>query len=219
MRGALLKLCTAVMLAAQQPIPIGVFEEQSDVGNPAVKGSATFDPEKKEYRVTGAGANIWARSDEFHFVWKRLAGNGKFTATLQFVGTSEAGHRKAGLMIRKSLEAGSPYVDAVVHGDGLTSLQFREAPDDITREFRFPVAAPERIQLEKKGNSYSLWYGKPGAPLQEAGSVQLAMGGGPLYVGLFISSHDAKTSETAVFSDVALDSTPAAAANNARSSP
>ena len=29
-------------------------------------------------------------------------------------------------MIRQSLEADSPYVDAVVHGDGLTSLQYRK---------------------------------------------------------------------------------------------
>ena len=48
-------------------------------------------------------------------------------------------HRKAGLVIRKDLEPGSIYVDAVVHGSGLTALQWREKPDDVTRTVHFPV--------------------------------------------------------------------------------
>lgn len=212
-RAALLTLGTALFVAAQSPAPIGVFDGESDVGNPAIKGSVTFDLQKKEYRLTGAGANIWAKSDEFHFVWKRLSGNMSMTATMHFVGTSAAEHRKAGIMIRKNLEPGSPYVDAVVHGDGLTSLQVRDVADDITRGFRFPVQAPHRIRLERNGNIYSMWHGKDGESLQEAGSVQFGIGSDPVYIGLFISSHAAKTTETAVFSGVVLENVPAGTAS------
>ncbi len=34
-------------------------------------------------------------------------------------------HRKAALMIRQSLEPDAAYADVALHGDGLTSLQFR----------------------------------------------------------------------------------------------
>ena len=201
----LLALGTAAWLAAQTAGPLGIFDGESDVGNPGIKGSATFDPVKKEYQVAGAGANIWAKTDEFHLVWKRLSGNISLTATMHFAGASAVGHRKAGLMVRKTLEPGSPYVDAVVHGDGLTTLQVRDVADDITRGFRFPVAGPARIRLERKGNVYSLWQGKAGEALQEAGSVQAGLGSDPIYVGLFIGSHDAKATQTATFSDVTLE--------------
>ena len=36
-------------------------------------------------------------------------------------------HRKAVLMIRQSLDAGSVYADVALHGVGLTSLQYRDA--------------------------------------------------------------------------------------------
>ncbi|MDQ2899691.1 MAG: hypothetical protein M3Y07_07810 [Acidobacteriota bacterium] len=203
-RSALITFCVATLLFSQTAGSLGLFEGESDVGNPAIKGSAMFDPAKKEYRVTGAGANIWAKTDEFHFVWKKLSGNVRLTATMRFVGTSAAEHRKAGLMLRKSLEPGSPYVDAVVHGNGLTELQFRETADDITRGFRFPVVAPARIALEKRGNVFSLWEAKEGEPLREAGSVQMPLNG-ELYAGLFLSSHNEKISESVVFSDVNIE--------------
>jgi TolB protein len=209
-RPTFLMLGIAALLAAQTTGPVGIFESESDVGSPAIKGSAAFDPARKEYQVTGAGLNMWAKTDEFHFVWKRLSGDISLTATMHFVGTSAEPHRKAGLMIRKSLEPGSPYVDAVVHGDGLTSLQVRDVADDITRGFRFPVLAPARIRLERKGNIYSLWQGKDGEPLQEAGSVQFGLGADPVYVGLFVCSHNPKVVETATFSDVSLENSPKA---------
>ena len=209
-RTVFLTLGLTTLLIPQTTGGLGLFEGESDIGNPSTKGSAVFDPAKKAYRVTGAGDNIWARKDEFQFVWKKLSGNVRMTATLHFVGTSATGHRKAGLMLRKSLEPGAPYVDAVVHGDGLTALQVRETADDITRGFRFPVVAPARIALEKRGNVYSLWQGSEGEPLREAGSVQVGLTG-EVYAGLFVCSHNPTVSETVVFSDVKMEALPDAA--------
>jgi TolB protein len=192
------------LLFSQTAGRIGLFEAESDVGNPAIKGSVVFDAAKKEYRITGAGANIWAKNDEFHFVWLRRSGDVRMTATLHFEGTSPTLHRKAGLMLRKSLETGAPYVDAVVHGNGLTALQVRETADDITRGFDFPVVAPTRIRLERRGNVYTLWQGKEGESLQEAGSIQCHLDD-PVYAGLFISAHNPKLTETVVFSDVTIE--------------
>ena len=48
-------------------------------------------------------------------------------------------------MIRQSLDADSAYVDVALHGDGLTSLQFRDAKGAATHEVQANVAAPERL--------------------------------------------------------------------------
>ena len=45
-------------------------------------------------------------------------------------------------MIRQSLDADSAYVDVALHGDGLTSLQFRDAKGAATHEVQANVSAP-----------------------------------------------------------------------------
>jgi hypothetical protein len=37
---------------------------------PLRTGHATYDAANDEYTIEGAGANIWANRDEFHFVWR-----------------------------------------------------------------------------------------------------------------------------------------------------
>ena len=65
-------------------------------------------------------------------------------------------HRKAGRILRKDLEPGSVYTDAVVHGSGLTALQWREKADDVTRTIHFPVDGSTRLRLERRGNVVTL---------------------------------------------------------------
>jgi len=204
MRSTIFAVCLAAALPAQTTSDLGIFDGQSGVGNPERKGSATFDPARKEYRVNGGGANIWAKADEFHFVWRRVSGDVALSATLRFAEAGGAGHRKIGLMIRQSLAADAAYVDAVVHGDGLTAIQFRETAGEITRSVRFPVVAPARIKLERRGPLFTLWTGADGQPLQEAGAIPMKLSD-PVYVGLVVGSHNAKALESAIFSDVSAE--------------
>jgi regulation of enolase protein 1 (concanavalin A-like superfamily) len=157
-----------------------------------------------EYRITGGGANIWAATDAFHFVWKQLSGNVTLTADVQFSGAGAAAHRKAVLMIRQGLEADSPYADVALHGDGLTSLQFRPTTGAITQEIRSPVTAPLRIRIERRGEQFTMYAGKPGEELKSTGTAIVALKD-PVYVGLGVCSHNADNLETAVFSNVKLE--------------
>ncbi len=54
-------------------------------------------------------------------------------------------------MIRQSLDADSAYVDVALHGDGLTSLQFREAKGAATHEVQANVSAPEAAPHREAG--------------------------------------------------------------------
>jgi TolB protein len=201
--GTLGMLGSAFTAAAQTPGSLGIFEGASDVGSPSHKGSVVYDTVRKEYRITGGGDNMWAARDDFFFVWKKVTGDAIVTANLKIV-TEGAPHRKAGLIIRKDLEPGSVYTDAVVHGSGLTALQWREKLDEVTRTIHFPVDGPTRLRLERRSNVVTLYAGKQGGALAEMGSTELAPFS-PMYVGLGVCAHDDKAETTALFSDVTVE--------------
>jgi TolB protein len=196
-------LALAIPLAAQNPI--GVFEGRGDVGATPKTGSVEFTG--GEYRVTGGGANMWAAEDAFHFVWKRVTGDVTLTADVRFEGAGAVAHRKAVLVVRQDLTPGSAYADAAVHGDGMTSLQFRPTPGAATQEVRSTVTAPTRIRIERRGNQFTIAAGKAGEELVSTGP-QMVQLSGPVYVGIGVCSHDANVLETAVFSNVRLTQPP-----------
>lgn len=194
-----LALLFSLSVSAQK---IGVFDGQTDVGKNVKPGSATFIPQNQQYIISGAGTNIWGNQDEFHFVWKKMKGDFILYAKAEFAGRNGVEeHRKVGWMVRKSLNGNSAQVNAVVHGDGLTSLQYRKTDGATTEETRFGIAHANIIQLERKGNTYTMRAAKYGEPFvtEEVANIDL---GDDVYVGLFVGSHNADVTETGVFRDV-----------------
>jgi dipeptidyl aminopeptidase/acylaminoacyl peptidase len=181
--------------------PLGLFEGSDDVGPVALAGSAVFRPETRDYLVEGSGANMWFGTDEFRFVWKRMRGDFILAARAVFLGTGVEAHRKIGWMVRASLDPGAPHVSAVVHGDGLTSLQFRPRPGADTDERRFSISAADQIQLERRGGRFVMEAARFGETCARENVEDIALTD-DVYVGLFVCSHNAKVSERAVFSNV-----------------
>jgi len=202
-------LCAGLMAGAgfrlTETGPLGIFTDEESVGQTPAGCQAHYDPAKGEYRITGGGANMWGAADAFYFVWKQASGDMTLSADVRWVGISTVGHRKAVLMIRQSLDAGSAYADAVSHGDGLTSLQFRGAPNEQTYQVITQVEGPSRLRLVRKGSRYTMFAGKPNEELRAVGPVEYVSLKDPVYVGLGVCSHVATTVETAVFSSVKLD--------------
>jgi hypothetical protein len=191
---------------------LGVFTDHGDVGSVSKPGTATFDPAAGTYTVGASGANMWASVDAMQLVWKKMSGDFSIAADIAFVGTSSQPHRKACLVIRQNLNPGSPYVDVAQHGSGLTSIQFRAAPDGLTKEIECMTDSPTRVRLDRIGDTVYLSVGYAGGkPAPSGASFKLAMAD-PVYVGLAVSAHDDNAFETAVFSNVELGrANPAAA--------
>jgi TolB protein len=202
-------LFAALAAGADRAPAVGQFEGQTDIGASLRPGSAGFDAATGAYTVTGGGLNMWANADAFHFVWKKLAGDFAIAAEVRIVtGTDGNPHRKAGLVIRQGLEPEAPYIDVVLHGEGLTAMQFRAAPGGATDEVRSPVSAPEVLRLERHGDVFEMWVAAaPGEPMKKAGSTTLALHD-PVYAGLAVCAHDAGRMETAVFTNVKIESAP-----------
>ncbi len=196
----LLIISTATHSAPSQK-PLGLFEGQTDVGKVNQAGSALYDDESEEYTVAGSGSNMWMDHDEFHFVWKRMRGNFILTARTTFIGKGVEAHRKIGWIIRPELETDSAQVSAVVHGDGLTSLQFRRSKGTVTEEIKSNVTAPDVVQLERKGNTYVMAVAHFGEPFVAEQVSDIALGD-DVYVGLFVCSHNNNVIEKAAFRDV-----------------
>ena len=198
-------LLAGLIPAMAQGAPVGAFEGHEDLGTVLHPGSTTYDTARQTYTVTGSGENMWFGMDDFQFAWKKMSGDVAISADIAFVGDKGNNHRKAVLMIRQSLDGNSPAVDIARHGDGLTSLQFRDEAGADDREVQSNVAAPKRVRLEKRGDYfYGFVSGKDGR-LEPAGvSTKLVMNG-PIYIGIGVCAHDKDAMETAIFSNVKIE--------------
>lgn len=182
----------------------GQFKNQSDVGTVNIPGDIQYDVGSQTYVISGSGQNMWFKNDDFHFVWMQKSGDFILTAQFEFIGKGVDPHRKVGWMVRKTLDTNSPYADAVVHGDGLTSLQFRRDFDMDTEEVVAEIKAPDILQFEKQGDTYIMRAAHFGEPLTTTGSIELALGDS-LFVGLVMCSHNADVLEKAAVTNVRID--------------
>jgi TolB protein len=187
-------------------VDLGIFEGQTDVGTVHPAGATQFNGGQKTYTLTSAGENMWLTKDSFHFLWKKVSGDVSLSADIQFPSPGGNAHRKAALLIRQSLDADSVYVDAALHGSGLTALQFRAetgaTTNDTELNFSSITDAPARLRIEKRGDLITMYLSTHGEPMRPAGASTRLHLEGSFYVGLGICAHDPNAVEKAVFSNV-----------------
>jgi hypothetical protein len=208
-----LRILTSIVAAVALPVAaraddkVGIFEGHADVGTVLHAGSARYDPTTKTYTLTGSGENMWFARDAFHFAWTQVTGDMSLTADVAFTGVGKDPHRKAVVMIRQGLDTDAAYVDAAIHGDGLTSLQFRDAKGANTHEIQANVTAPVRMRLVRRGKYALLYLAAKGEELKFSGAaVRLALDG-PVHVGIGVCAHNKDVTETATFANVELATT------------
>ncbi len=179
---------------------IGTFDRFSDIGSPAIAGSVSYNEPSQTYHLTGSGSNIWFGQDSFSFLSKKINGDFILQTQVRFIGEGHEPHRKAGLMIRSSATPNSPVIACTVHGDGLTAFQYRTTSGGTMKEIKLTIKAPDVLQLEKSGNTYTMSVARYGEVYQveKLDSIDL---GEDLIAGLFICAHTNAFSEEAVFNN------------------
>jgi hypothetical protein len=207
-KGALLIAFPLFLISAAET---GIFEGVCDVGNPKLNGNMSYNKATDTYTLTGAGANIWEKTDEFFFAWKKVTGDFSMSTKLCFEGINPE-HRKIGIMIRETLDGDSKYADISVHGDGLNSLQWRPEKGENTLEIASATEMPDHITLERRGNKIIMktaignWADKIDAAQRvdkfPAGTETTVELPATCYIGFFICSHVEDKIEKAYFSDV-----------------
>ena len=197
----ILIFCFNIYNAISQDLSIGIFEGHADIGNIEKIGSVRYIESLQEYIIEASGENMWFDHDEFHFLWRRIKGDFILRAHVEFIGDGVEDHRKLGWMIRQNLEADAPHVNASIHGDGLTSLQFRRTIGANTEELRSEMNAPNIVQLERKGSTYIMSTAHSDKEFLDVELSGIDMGD-EVYIGLFVCSHNNAVTEKAIFRNV-----------------
>ena len=223
---------------AIRPPAQNLFEKSQDIGTVVHAGATQFVSRVPAYFMNASGDNIWGTSDALQFAWKKMSGDVALTADISFVGKGVNPHRKAVLMIRQSLDADSPYVDAALHGSGLLALQYRETKGGITTEIETmapiykdglplmtppkhdiyaPQTQPVRMRIVNRGGYAYLYIGSgPGMALEPSGAAIPVPFSGDFYIGIGLSAHEKDVVEEAVFSNVTLEALAAEDAGDAK---
>lgn len=196
-------LASSVLPTHGQIYRDNIFENNADIGSCSPGGGLVFDNETQTYIISGTGDNIWFGEDQFRFAWIEIDDNFILRANVKFLGEGSHPHRKTGLMIRNSLDPASGQISAVVHGDGLTSLQYRLSQGEDMSEKRCPVNHPDVIQLERQGDMFIFSFAGSGEPFDTV-TFRTDKLGGKVYAGIFICSHDNNVVESAEFSNFRL---------------
>ncbi len=180
---------------------LGQFSNHADIGPVKHAGTLEYDPETQQYRMSGSGTNMWFTEDELHYAWNQIEGDFIVRARVKFIGEGVNPHRKVGWHVRESLAPDAANVHATVHGDGLTSLQFRPKKGAQTEEYRLNIQGPDVIQLERRGDTFIMSAARFGELFQVTQVSHLDFSDQVL-VGLAITSHDPDEVESAIFSNV-----------------
>jgi TolB protein len=196
---ALLALSSA---AASYAAPAtGQFSAHQDIGAVRRAGAVAYDDKLQQYRISASGKNTWFADDQMHYAYNQMQGDFIVRAQVAFEGKGVDPHRKVGWDVRSGIGNAAAHVVASVHGDGLTSLQFREKEGANTDEYRMQIVAPDVIQLERRGDVYIMSAAHFGEPFQVTSVSHLKLGD-KVFVGLAVSAHNSDAYETVKVSNV-----------------
>jgi TolB protein len=196
-------------LVAAQNSGVGIFQFNSDIGNPKKAGSAVYNTSDQSYTIKAGGYNIWFERDEFHYLYNKIKGNFILTANFEFPGIGINSHRKTGWMVRETTEDRSPHISATLHGDGLTVLQWRGEEGAAMRDPQDELFADTSwyniIQIERSGKTIIMRGAHPGEPFHTIGSHIMENLSDEVLAGLFVCSHDPEVIEEARIWNVRID--------------
>ena len=140
-----------------------------------------------------------------------MKGDFILTANVKLLGTGKDPHRKIGWMVRASEQEDAAHMSAVVHGDGLTVLQWRRPRGAYMRDPQDEIFAikknAEILQLERTGKTFVFRIANAGEPLQEVGRTDAIDMPDDALAGLFVCSHDSTVQEAGIAWNVRIEKT------------
>ena len=194
-------------LTATPPSGLPSPWEHRDVGAVAASGAATYT--SGVFTVDGSGQDIWDSSDEFHYVYQTLDGDGEIVAR---VASLERTHpwAKGGVMIRETLDAGAKHALMAGtpdnHADRVTRATFvsrdvTAGPSSRTSTNSPNPSDPFWLRLVRAGNLFTGSWSTDGSNWTTLRSEAIMMTD-TVYIGLAVTAHSDGAICTAVFDHV-----------------
>ena len=185
------------------PPPTGTIGSWSygDIGSTGITGRSSGDG--STFTVEGGGADIWGSADAFHFVAQQVSGDWEIEARVASVEAVNA-WTKVGLMVRATLDAGSPHASIFVTPAKGISVQYRAARSGTTVAVSAGTGtAPQWVRLARRGNTVTASVRNADGTWRTAASASVTLGTS-VYVGLAVTSHDVSQLATGQFESVAM---------------
>ncbi len=164
------------------------------------------------YIMTASGVDIWDQADEFRYAYKQLSGDGSISVQVLNVENTDP-WAKVGVMIRKTLDAGSTNAMAYITADGRAGWQYRVGDggsSNSTRSDPGAITSPHWVKLTRQGNTITAQHSSDGvnwedmveaANPQEQSFRNILMNQN-VYIGLALTSHSSGVVCKAEFSNV-----------------
>ena len=170
--------------------PLPAPWKSADVGTPSVEGKSNYNAEDNVFKIRSAGKGIKGTSDDCRFVYQKLKGDFIITAQVMMQDDTDP-FAKAGVMVRKSLDAGAVNASMLITARKGANFQYRNAPGSTTDSVHVDgPRAPYWVRILKTGNKIvSSVSSSELLPYTTVGTTELDFGGDSLYVGLALSSN------------------------------
>jgi len=193
-------------------IPVKNFKH-TDIGNPAIAGTVTVD--NGGFKITAGGVDIWGVKDEFNFVYIEKTGDFDIVTRIESLSAPHL-YTKAGIMAREDLTAGCRHIYFQVFpnnnprnkNNGGYEFQYRQLnngemkaiyPASATGTPEFPVSYPNTwVRLQRINNEFTGFFSTDGKSWKVYTTYTLELPS-KLYLGLAVTSHNAKESVSASF--------------------
>jgi len=169
------------------------------------------------WAISADGADIWWKSDKFHYVYVPLSGDGTIIARVVDNGTGSDTWAKGGVMIRETLEQDSKHAMMAVTGGSGGGKAFQHRPTTGQPSFSAhggdQVAPPMWVKLSRVGDTFTGYYSFDGINWIEQENWDLDGGvlafnpatiemATDVYIGLFVTSHESGELRTYTFDNV-----------------
>jgi autotransporter-associated beta strand protein len=193
------------LLTAQTSLPA---LSSANIGSPTLTGSSSILD--GTYTIAGAGSGISGTSDQFHFDSENVGTQTTVNAEVSSITNTNAA-ADAGLMIRGNTSASSAYVGVfATESDGVI-FQWRSTSGGNTSSTQVTgISAPSSadpvwLELIRNGSTFSAYYSTDGSTYTQIGSSETVSLANEAIGGLAVSSNNASSLNTAVFSNVSVD--------------
>jgi len=168
-------------------------------------GGISYNAATQTYTMTGAGADIYELSDEFHYAYKQLSGEGSITAKVESL-TEINAWSKAGVMIRETLDADSAQVLVSVTPQNGVEFMYRLAGDTTTAWAEAGLNAPHWVRIRRVQNDFFAEHSTDNVTWVDVQGDNPSSANIPMsvntYIGLHLCSHEEFQTAEAVFSNV-----------------
>jgi len=173
----------------------------SDIGSPALAGSAYYNSTTGTWTVSGSGSDIQYTSDQFNFASETLSGDGSISAEVDSI-TNTSGWAKSGVMFRDSTDPGAAYAAVFVTPGNGVNFQWRDADGDGTSYVNTGPNGPAWVKVVRDGGAFSGYYSTDGLNWTQIGQWETVTMPTTALAGLAVTAHDDSLLNTSTFNNV-----------------